>query len=963
MPMPRLLVLCAVLSVLLTACDNVGRAFDPDTTPIEPGPGTSTSIVEVVPIGGDSRDGRPRVRATFPKDGGWPATVPVVVEFSESVNQASIAPTSAGGLDGRIVLRVQGTTQALPCQYDFLANGRLLVLRPATALSNNQTPTYEVVLLPDARDADGVRFDVPTGGTVLSEFQVNQDSSFADGRILTTFPRDNQRDAMRENGIVVVFDRPANASTLVAANLLVRPQGGVSIVGQIASPLVTVGVADPRVVTWTPDQPLAGDTWHELVVTAAITFGQEGELDFRGRTPFSRFQTIGPEPLTAIALADPVAGFPNKINIANLQTVRLRATTPASAQPGDRVRVRVYGGDALTAGTGDLAFVERLADVPGAGVQTVDVDFAGGLGTVTRPKFDDGSVVFTAQLQRGSQFSGFARIGTDANARFDVTPPTLVRAGPPSSTDGTDIVCDTESLAFFGTASEQLAAAALADGASNTATLFGSDTAGRFVMTPVPLGRLGSPRTYSLTLTDLAGNLSAGAAAGNIVQRGRISGTLVDTLVVEAYDQVTLRPIANASVLVDVGTPVVPASGQLLGTTGVDGRVTFPGLLPGEHTVTIVRSGYDLVTLYGTLAANVSLPLRPTANATATLQGTVTFAPSPGTTVVVGCNSADDRSVLGTRTTNAAPSTIQDLAIVPNRMSVLTAFASPGEPTSKPTFGAQGAPMLGATLVQPSVPVPPPEPGATTRQSLVLLPATSAVGPQIGAFTEDWALAVGLDTANLVDSRPLVRVHGALQGFEGQVIVGLGFATSAGGAAYAIDSTWGLPLVGGFLAFAPLYFVTSEARDTSGRISRHRALLDTTTGAVQFPLDPPPIPVPTLSGAASAAPLLDVVDVLDATLSPGGIALLQVTARAADGRSWRLIAPDRDAAAGTKALQFPDLQTNNVAGLSTGTWTIVAEARLAFSVTGGSGDELVLSERHRAELLYARSATLAITVP
>ncbi len=194
-------------------------------------------------------------------------------------------------------------------------------------------------------------------------------------------------------------------------------------------------------------------------------------------------------------------------------------------------------------------------------------------------------------------------------------------------------------------------------------------------------------------------------------------------------------------------------------------------------------------------------------------------------------------------------------------------------------------------------------------------------------------------------------------------MVGLGFATVAGGAAYAIDSTWGLPLVGGFLAFAPLYFVTSEARDTSGRISRHRALLDTTTGAVQFPLDPLPIPVLSLPGAATSAPRVYVVDVLDATLAPGGIGLLQVTARAPDGRSWRLFSPDRDVAVSAKTLQFPDLQTNNVAGLSTGTWTLVAEARLAFSITGGGGDELVLSERHRSELLYARSATLAITVP
>ena len=34
------------------------------------------------------------------------------------------------------------------------------------------------------------------------------------------------RDAARENGLVVVFDRPANQATLVADNLSVRPAGG-----------------------------------------------------------------------------------------------------------------------------------------------------------------------------------------------------------------------------------------------------------------------------------------------------------------------------------------------------------------------------------------------------------------------------------------------------------------------------------------------------------------------------------------------------------------------------------------------------------------------------------------------------------------------------------------------------------------------------------------------------------------
>ncbi|MFM1872674.1 MAG: hypothetical protein RL398_2096, partial [Planctomycetota bacterium] len=122
---------CAATALLLASCDNVGRAFDPT---IDPGGGGGTEpaevVVEFVPLAGDVRDARPKVKATFPSGSGWPTTVPIVVEFSESVNQTSIAPTTAGGTDGRIILRVQGTQQALPCGYDFVAGGRLLVMRP-----------------------------------------------------------------------------------------------------------------------------------------------------------------------------------------------------------------------------------------------------------------------------------------------------------------------------------------------------------------------------------------------------------------------------------------------------------------------------------------------------------------------------------------------------------------------------------------------------------------------------------------------------------------------------------------------------------------------------------------------------------------------------------------------------------------------------------------------------------------
>src|SRR5690606_16358774 len=79
-----------LLLALAGGCDNVGRAFDPSVDPNEPDPGTTESAVAVVPVGGDVRTGRPKVRAAYPEGGGWPLAVPVVVEFTESVNQDSI---------------------------------------------------------------------------------------------------------------------------------------------------------------------------------------------------------------------------------------------------------------------------------------------------------------------------------------------------------------------------------------------------------------------------------------------------------------------------------------------------------------------------------------------------------------------------------------------------------------------------------------------------------------------------------------------------------------------------------------------------------------------------------------------------------------------------------------------------------------------------------------------------------
>jgi hypothetical protein len=71
---------------------------------------------------------------------------------------------------------------------------------------------------------------------------------------------------------------------------------------------------------------------------------------------------------------------------------------------------------------------------------------------------------------------------------------------------------------------------------------------------------------------------------------------------------------------------------------------------------------------------------------------------------------------------------------------------------------------------------------------------------------------------------------------------------------------------------------------------------------------------------------------------------------------------DRDAAGGTKTVQFPDLAGRNVAGLQPGDWTVRAEARLWVTGTLATSDDWMLTERFRQETTYARSAAVTFTV-
>ncbi len=959
----RLLLLLA-LTLPTAACDNVGLAFDPSVDPNNPANEDGESAVQVVPVGGDTRDGRPQVREVYPQGSGWPSTVPIVVEFSESINRASIFPTSVNGVDGRIGVRVRGTGQLLPASYDLLGGGKLLVIRPLTPLPNDGFPVYEVVLFPESRDVDGLRFQVDGSEEILGDFQVNQGESIVDGAVVAVFPRDNFDDHPREGAFFVIFDKPANASTLTSANIALAAPGLAAVAADVATPLSVLGVPDPRIVRLQPSVPLAEAQRYEFTVTTDITFGQSGNLDFNGAVPFSVFDTVAPAAPERVEVAAPAAGFENCINAGNIDSLQLEVALPADAKVGDTVVARVYGGDADTTATFDEAFIERSAAVAAVGAPVV-VDFTGALGTAASPALDEGEVTFAAQLRRGNQRSGYIRSDAAAAPVLDVTPPTLTSAGPPGS--GGDVYSDGEWLAFFGVASEDLSSATLTDGDGAEAGLFASSGGGRFLMLPVALGRRTSNQTFSLNLTDAAGNVSVETYNGDVVQRGAITGDLQGTLTVRVFDDATFEPVADATVLVDPAAPSAPAVDQLLGTTDQDGVAQFATAL-ASHTITVIHPDFDLISIVDTQAADVSLPLQSVNETTATLTGKVLFEPAAGVTAIVGTTAAADRRASGVQTSASDPSDIPPTPILPNRTQVVTAFGGSFEPVATPAYALSGSQFLGLAFTQAAAPPLPAAPGGESEVNLALAPVPPIAGGNaltdpslIAPQALDLALAVGLDTADLLGGAPRARTSVAVRGFSGQVLTGIGVATPGAGATFSVNATYSLPIILALAGYTPLSWLVTEAEDASGRIARTRALLAPEAQIVIA--GPGPLPIPTVSGGSFAnPPAVTFEDVVDAAVIVGGLGFSDLTVSDEAGRVWRVLTADRDDASAPNTLQLPDLSASPTPGLALGSWEVFAESRIFLSDNGATVDDLVLTDRFRQEVLYSRSAAVTVTV-
>jgi hypothetical protein len=989
-----LAVLCGACLGLI-GCDNVGGAFDPDGGGRGGGGGgggSTQTTIQAMLVDGVSFDGRPKVANVFPKGNGWPGTVPIVVEFNETIAEASVSPQ--GGTPTLFVREKQstggggqgggqgggGAPLPLPASYDFLLGGRVVIIRPNAAFDPTQAKTYEVVVGPELRDADGVRF----GGSadkVIATFTADKSNDIKDGEILTTLPVNNSRDQIRQSKIYLIFTKPCTQNSIRTSganvNFSVGLAGKPILAGASDFPIRATGFGasgnDGRILELDATALFAANTQHEIVVKDTILFPSDGKLAFRGRTPFARFTTTGAPPPDGVKVGNPAAGAIDKVNSSNINMLDIDVDVPADAGLNDQVVVRIYGLHKAGGTTGSLNFFEAKAIVPRTGKQTVRVSFGARLGTAASPNLREGPLLFATYLVRGNRSSGYVLSSTATAPALDVTPPTLTT--PAADSAGNRFAyTDLEHITLFGTAGEDLSSATLtldstpapAPG-TTTGTVFGAGSGGRFMFRPILLGRRMSPLGFSVTVTDAAGNESP-PVTGKIVQRGTVTGSVGSgTLVVEAYDAATFLPIAGATVLVEPGMPTAGATGRKTAVTQSDGRATFTGLTAATHSITIVRGSYNLVSLLDTAAGFASLPLRPQSRATGSVRGTAVFTAGTGQSALIGCNIFDDITREEIATTLAAPRTIPATPVLPNRPYIMTAFGGSFEPRSNPTFVNFACSICGVTGMVVEAARAPVNPGGTGVTTLPLLPSAGTTRNLALTYNKDLSTFVGLDTANLVGT-PTVRIMTTVFGMPRSTMTGIGFATQVGATpTYTVNGSYSAATALAMAVLLPRLWVSVEARDKSGVdksgvVTRHRSLiLDPVVGNVfDSPTIPAVLTITAPAGSSADSPAVTYQDRLDATAIPQTFGFHVITATSGT-RSWRILRQDKTGATGAITVQLPVFSNVKEPGLAKGPWKIRTESHLIFSGTMGIDDYVVEEIRHE-EVTFARTPETTFTV-
>ncbi len=613
---------------LLSGCtDNVTCVF---TTGCQGGSGAVSDNQAFLPVDGEwIVDGRPVVQDFFPSGTQNPGTTPVVLVFSESMQERSltgaieIVPLVGGGLPD---IPLTGVAQALVCE------GRVLVLLPSNA--NPLDPGDYVVRLGEQAvvlDLTGQELDLAPGARIGNFSVADPDPALP--RLVTTFPAAGASNQGETTSLLVVFDRPVQAASITAASFDVRV-GGVAPADDPPPTPVAAPSPDPRAFLYRSTDAggrpvrLGTNVQVELRLSPTGAKITESDGDALAATTI-RFQTLTfAAPLGSSLLSDP----PDAIGLANLTPGDPEELTVEvdldAAQPSDNLDLFLFGQQRSTDPNSPLIALQRTLRLTGTAPITsalfTRADVA--LQISSRPddvRFEDGPVTFAFRARRGGIVTPLRVLDLDPAADtiqdplLDTTVPVIGDLLGSNGTDEFRSDLRNLSLAGYTGANERLRSVEVTTLLGDNGPLApvvgaGAGAGDAFLAAPVPLGIVsGGSTTYSFVPRDAAQN-AAPTLSGAYTQVGVVGpDPLVPggPLEIEVFDSRTLEPLAGARVILhsDPGTGVTFPFHQV-GLTLADGTIGMVAA-PVATIATVERAGYDLFTLHGVPSSHLSVPL------------------------------------------------------------------------------------------------------------------------------------------------------------------------------------------------------------------------------------------------------------------------------------------------------------------------------------------------------------------
>ncbi|NOT29236.1 MAG: hypothetical protein HOP15_02175, partial [Planctomycetes bacterium] len=583
-----------------------------------------------LPVDGDwILDGPPVVEDFFPEGTRIAGTTPVVLVFSESIQEETIdgaleiVPLLGGGQPGQPVSGVRAL---------LVSDGRVLLLLPPP-----QTPLlvsdYLVRLSEQALvlDLTGQELDVDPGAS-LGTFTV-EDSAPAVPGLVMTFPGDGATNQSETTQLVVVFDRPVLASTVTAAAFDVRVAGANPANDPPAAPVAS---NETRVFLYRSVNasgrpvPLGTDVEVELRLSpASAPISEQGGDELAPET--ITFQTLPFEPpLRASLLSDPSDAIGLR-NLTNGDAEELEVEVELDGlRPNDSIDLFLFGAKKSTEANPPLIALQALSLRLSGTAPILSVIFKREdipLQVSSAPddvNFNDGPVTFAFRARRGTVEAPVRVLDLDPDPDtildpvLDTSVPKVLSLLGSTGTSAFRGEMRGLSLAGLVAVSERLRSVEVSTPLGNNPPLApvvgsGAGAGGAFLAAPVPIGIVaGGSTTYSFVARDAAHN-AAPALTGASTQLGVVGPApivLGQPIEVEVFDSRTLAALDGALVLVHsdegVAFPFVQS-----GTTGLDGKVSVPtaGAPSAGAIVTVVLAGYDLFTLRGAPSARLSIPL------------------------------------------------------------------------------------------------------------------------------------------------------------------------------------------------------------------------------------------------------------------------------------------------------------------------------------------------------------------